>query len=101
MIKNTKAKISCENGCVKVSGELNFATVVDLWNESLAYLDKESELKFDFAGVTQANSAALALLLEWVKLAKQRGKSISFYQLPEQLQSIAKVSGVSQLVVRL
>jgi phospholipid transport system transporter-binding protein len=97
MLKNPKAKINCENGCIQVSGALNFATVSDLWNESLAYLNKESELKFDFAGVTQANSAALALLLEWVKFAKQRGKSISFYQLPEQLQSIAKVSGVGGL----
>ena len=98
MTNNSLAKITHENENFNVSGELTFATVMDLWDQSLPYLAKDIDLKFDFAKVAVANSAALALLLEWLKYANQHGKRIAFYHLPEQLQSIAVVSGVASLI---
>jgi phospholipid transport system transporter-binding protein len=95
---NKQASIHCEKDRLQVAGEINFVTAVSLWQESLPLLAKSNELIFNFSQVTTSNSAALALLLEWLKYAKQNNKSISFEQLPEQLVSIAKVAGLTNLI---
>jgi len=94
-----KASISRKDNHLTVSGDLNFATVVHLWKSSTALMNSGSAtLYFDLSGVTSANSAGLALLLEWLKYAKQKNKSIEFDQIPEQLLSIAKVSGIAEML---
>lgn len=95
---NMKTQISLNQGCLFVSGNLDFKTVVNLWAESLPLLLQCRELKFDLSGVAHANSAAIALLLEWLKYAKQYHKSIIFSGLPSQLRSIAAVLGVEKLL---
>lgn len=90
----SKSAITYHDNCLLVSGELNFETVVSLWEESLPLLANCPELCFDFSNITQSNSAGLALLLEWMKYAKQASKKITFSHLPMQLNSIASVAGV-------
>jgi phospholipid transport system transporter-binding protein len=81
-----------------ISGELNFTTAVKLWNESLVLMAKAAQLNFDFTAVTNSNSAGIALLLEWVKYAKQHQKTIRFNNIPKQLNSIIAVSGISKIL---
>lgn len=97
----TAANIAFENNNLLVSGDINFVSAASLWNDSLPLLSKAKELIFDFSGVTHANSAALALLIEWIKYAKQTNKSISFIKLPDQLRSIAAVGGVDKLLMEI
>lgn len=77
-----------------VSGELNFATVMDLWNKSLPLFTRQSQLTIDLSQVTTSNSAGLALLIEWLKLAKNEKKTLKFVNIPQQLQTLADVAGV-------
>lgn len=84
--------------CLTVSGELNFATVVHLWNESLPLLAKHQVLQIDLSRVTSANSAALALLLEWLKYARDEKKTITFQNMPPQIQSIASMAGIDKIL---
>lgn len=93
-----KANIAFDNDSLLVSGDINFETVVSIWNDSLPLFSHCQNLSFDFSNVTTANSAALALLLEWIKYAKIQNKSISFQHLPGQLISIAKLAGMEQLL---
>lgn len=93
-----EATISCRGQSLVVSGCLNFATVMSVWKNSLPLLAKNSKLHFDLSQVTTANSAGLALLLEWVKWAKQQKKSIQFDHIPPQLLSVAEASGVEKLL---
>lgn len=86
------------NDHLVVSGDLNFKTVVNLWDESLPLLAKHNELCIDLAKVTSANSAALTLLLEWLKYARRENKSITFKNIPSQLLSIAAVIGVDKIL---
>jgi len=95
----TDARIYLENNHVFVSGEINFDTTVSLWNHSLPFFSHPEELIFDFSGVTKTNSAGLALLLEWIKYAKQAKKRIIFKNLPAQLTSVAAVAGINKLLV--
>lgn len=91
------ASISTRNETLLVGGELNFESVMNVWEQSLPLLKQFSSLSFDFSGVTSANTAALALVVEWMKYARHYQKEIFIHHLPEQLVSIAKVANVESL----
>ena len=92
----SKAAITAdEKGQLIVSGELNFATILGLWNQSLPLFINCSHIDIDLSQVTLSNSAGVALLIEWLKYAKQNNKAIAFHGIPAQLQSIAAVAGVA------
>jgi phospholipid transport system transporter-binding protein len=94
---NNSASIRLDHDCLRVAGEVNFMTAVSLWNQSLPLLQQCKKLVFDLKEVLGTNSAAVVLLLEWVKYANQQQKSISFQNLPHQLVTLAAVSGVIDL----
>ena len=52
----------------------------------------------DLGGVTQVDSATLALLLEWRRLAARQGHAVAYTGLPERLVALARLSGVSGLI---
>jgi phospholipid transport system transporter-binding protein len=95
----THANIVEDQDCLVVSGSLNFATVVPLWNASLSLLIKKSFLRFDLSKIVSSNSAGLALLLEWLRYAKEKRKSITFENMPSQLLSIAVVAGIDKILI--
>ena len=94
------ASITYQNERLMVSGDLNFNTVMNVWNNSLPLLNSGSDLQFDLSNVISANSAGLVLLIEWVKYAKKVGKAISFHYMPAQLNSIISVAGVSGFLMK-
>ncbi len=92
------ASICFTDNCFFVSGELNFLTVVNLWQDSLPLLNGKNDLTFDLSRVTAANSAALALLLEWQKFANVMRKTILFQNIPASISSIASVAGIDAIL---
>jgi phospholipid transport system transporter-binding protein len=98
MLANHERQVQLMNGSLFVSGKLNFGTVMEVWQQSLPLLSQCKELNFDFSGVSQTNTCALALLLEWLKYAKQHQKPLSFIQLPLKLKAIASIAGIDSLV---
>lgn len=92
------ATLACQQERIMVQGELNFTTVVSLWNNSLPKLAAYSSLHFDLTHVTVSNSGGVALILGWIKYAKEKNKSITFNNIPASLLSILSVSGVSGLL---
>ena len=83
----------------QIIGELNMATVPQL-QQDMAGLFKTANdsLVIDLAEVSRSDSAGLALLLEWLAQAKHNNTSITFQNLPEQMQAIIKVSGLDELI---
>lgn len=79
-------------------GELSFSTVMDLLRDSAGLLWRNSSVTLDLTGVTRTDSAGLALLVEWIRIARQRGKSIHFCNIPEQLMAVAQVAGLGELL---
>ncbi len=55
-------------------------------------------LVIDCAGVTHANSAALAVLIDWLACARRRGRSLQYASLPEHLRAVARMSEVEDLI---
>ncbi len=82
-----------------ISGIVDFSTVPGLLRQSSAYFSAlktphGEQIKIDLSKVKECNSAALALMLEIVKSARQNKIEISFENLPAALLSIAKAYGV-------
>ena len=57
-------------------------------------------LEIDCAGVTMADSAGLAVLLDWLAAAKLGGHSLKFTGLPQDLTALARISELEPLLTR-
>jgi phospholipid transport system transporter-binding protein len=80
-----------------LSGSITFNDALE-WREAvLKELDRDG-LVIDLAGVEEADSAALSLLLEWRREAKARGYGLRYANLPQAIRSLAEVYGVSALI---
>jgi phospholipid transport system transporter-binding protein len=84
-----------------LTGDLSFETVPAVLAQTEQYAaraDLPERLTIDFAAVTGVDSAAVALLLEWRRLAAARGKSLEFANLPANLLALAELYGVAELI---
>nr|WP_242470660.1 STAS domain-containing protein [Thiocystis violacea] len=86
-----------------LGGALDFTTVMRLAAEGDALFKASAErglvaLEVDLSAVEQANSAALALLLEWLEMARSRGLRLTYRHLPASLERIAAFSNLTDLL---
>ncbi|MGB5539217.1 MAG: STAS domain-containing protein [Gammaproteobacteria bacterium] len=86
------------NGSWLLEGELDYYTVPGVLASSARRMTGEGSIRVDLKGVTRADSAGLALLLAWLRDAERAGRSISFVNVPAQLQSIARVCGLEEIL---
>ena len=80
-----------------VSGPVTLGNVAALLEEGRSHL-AAGVRSVDFGEVTEMDSAALALCLAWLRDAKASGAAITFSNLPESLQTIARLYGVHSLL---
>jgi phospholipid transport system transporter-binding protein len=85
-------------GRFAVRGELSFATAAAVLRQSLPMFDGYREIDIDLAGVTVADSAGLALVLEWLRQGRLQGRGIRLGHAPEALLDIAALSHVAPLL---
>ncbi len=84
-----------------VSGSMTFATAAALHAAGLAAFHASSEprLELDCAAVTAADSAGLAVLVDWLAWARRSGRSLQLRNLPAKLVDIARISELDELLV--
>jgi phospholipid transport system transporter-binding protein len=56
-------------------------------------------LEVDFAAVTAADSAGLAVCLVWLASAQRGGRELRFTNLPPHIRSLARISEVDSLLI--
>ena len=81
-----------------VEGELDFTTVVRLFDDVQPLLGAGADIRIDLQGITRSDSAGLALLIEWMRAAQRLGKPIQYLNIPPQMLAIARVSGLDQVL---
>jgi phospholipid transport system transporter-binding protein len=86
------------NGRFKIYGALNAETVTDLLKRSTSAFKDATSLEIDLAEVPEGDSAGLALLIEWLRRARQRNQQIHFKNLPQQIAALARISEVEGLL---
>lgn len=88
-----------DGGRSRVSGSLHFSTVSALLAEGVAAINEGRASVIDLSSVTASDSAGLALLIEWLSVAKAANHSLRFENIPSQLQQLARLSEVEELLV--
>ncbi len=78
-------------------GELGFETATEALALGLRLLDGEA-CTIDLAGVGAADSAGLAVLVEWLAHARNRGIDLRYESIPPQIRAIARISDIESLL---
>ena len=89
---------SLGDGRFRVSGVLDASTAREVLEESEARFEQFAGLDIDLGGVGESDSAGLALLIEWLRLARQWQKEIRFENVPAQIEALARISEVEDLI---
>jgi phospholipid transport system transporter-binding protein len=88
------------SGCFLLNGEMDFLTAGQILRESEALFEDHTRIEVDLSGVTKADSAGLALLLEWITWANHTVREIRFVGVPDRIDAIAKTTEVDHLLKR-
>ena len=83
-----------------VTGELTFATAREARQAGILALEssRSERIVVDCTGVTRADSAGLAVLLDWLAWGRRKSRAVSLTNLPESLIAIARISEVDELL---
>jgi len=87
-------------GRILVSSPLTFQTARRACEAGIECFtrDGSSQLVVDCAGAAPADSAGLAVLIEWRRWALQHGRHLTFANLPVQISAIAHLSEVTAVL---
>ena len=86
-----------EGAVLLLEGAVTLDTVPGLVSAAEEYFQQRAGV-IDFAGVTEVDSAAVALALEWVRQAERANIALRLVNLPTSMQNLAKLYGVSELL---
>ena len=89
--------ITRDGNTLTLSGPVTLENVARVLEEGLQQI-RDGARTVDLAGVTELDSSLLAMLLAWLREAKQRDSEIAFANLPQGLETIARLYGVDGLL---
>lgn len=81
-------------GTYSVEGDLTFLSINKDVVRSYDFLKSANNICIDLTNVSSADSAGLALLVEWIKHSKVYSTDLSYKNIPHQLHTLASLSGL-------
>lgn len=87
-----------DGGHYRLTGSLVLETAAGVLAQGEAAFAGEPRARVDLSGVSDADSAGLAVLIEWTRAARQGGRRIVFEALPARLAGLAHIGGVAELL---
>lgn len=88
-----------EGGRSRVIGSMHFTTVSTLLPLGVAAIEAGRSAVIDLASVKDSDSSGLALLIEWLSVAKDAGRPLRYENIPNQLRQLARLSEVEELLI--
>jgi len=85
-------------GNFEISGDMSFETAEYILRASQRAFEQHENVRVDMSAVDKADSAGLALLLEWMSWAKQGVAKIDFVAIPASVLAIAQTAELKDLV---
>jgi len=79
-------------------GVMGFENAARALHAGLALIPRGGRCTIDLSRVTEADSAGLAVLVEWLATAKLRSSEISYEGIPAQILAIARISDLDELL---
>ena len=89
--------ISRDGTKLTLSGPVTLENVARVLQEGLQQI-REGARSVDLGGVTELDSSLLAMLLAWLREARLRNSELAFANLPQGLETIARLYGVDGLL---
>jgi len=86
-----------EGEMLLLEGPVNIETVPGLVSAAEEHF-KHGAGVIDLGGVSEIDSSAVALALEWVRQAERAGVALRLVHVPASMQNLAKLYGVSELL---
>ena len=86
--------IQREGDCLRVSGRLTMDSIGALFAEAMQPIEGKN-WTIDLAQVEAADSAAVSMLLSWLRNAQRHEATLTFVNVPENLRSLADLYGVA------
>ncbi|MCC7546938.1 MAG: STAS domain-containing protein [Burkholderiales bacterium] len=90
------ARIVRDGALYRIEGPVTMANVESLLQAGRSQFDG-ARVSVDLGGVTEADSSALSLLLQWARDGASQGRRMAFTNLPTGLQSLAVLYGIDEL----
>jgi phospholipid transport system transporter-binding protein len=82
----------------RVNGVLHFTTVTALLRSGSEAIASGRAAVIDLSGVKDSDSSGLALLIEWLSIARAEHKTLRYENIPTQLHQLARLSDVEELL---
>jgi phospholipid transport system transporter-binding protein len=82
----------------RVNGVLHFTTVTALLRSGSEAIANGRAAVIDLSGVKDSDSSGLALLVEWLSIARAEGKTLRYENIPTQLHQLARLSDLEELL---
>ena len=89
--------IACNDGRCTLQGPININNVMALLAQGSG-LFTAPQMTLDLSAVTEVDSSAVSLLLEWARAGLDKGQPLRFINLPTNLTSLAQLYGVTDLI---
>ncbi len=87
-----------DNGVFEITGQVTFQTVPQFLSYAVQWLKNPAKtVTIDMRNITLADSAGLALMLEWAQQAAAAQRELTFINIPEQVQELIRVNGLQQV----
>ncbi|MEO5655535.1 MAG: STAS domain-containing protein [Nitrosospira sp.] len=86
-----------EGGELSVEGSITINNVVAMVGQGIALFDRD-DVVIDLTRVTEVDSSAVSMLLEWQREAGRRNCSVHFANIPLNLRSLVQLYGLSELM---
>ncbi len=83
-----------------LTGRLDKEHVPVMWSEGAARVRGGPELTVDLSEVTLCDSAGVAMLVDWLRLAQGQGTRLRYRGAPKQMVAIAQVSDLESMLLQ-
>jgi phospholipid transport system transporter-binding protein len=82
-----------------VVGALTFETVPSLYLNASGWFAGPDDLIIDLSKVERADSAGLALLIEWLRHAQTENIKLRYANIPEPVQTLIRINGLQDALL--
>jgi len=78
----------------RLTGPITFATVTKLYDDAALEFEPGQTLELDLGAAARVDSAGVALLVEWARMAASAGARLRISSMPIQLERLIQVTGL-------
>ena len=82
----------------RLAGRIDFGNARAALEAVSPLVERGEVSRIDLGGITRSNSAGLALMIEWLGVARRAGHPLAFAAVPDGLRQLAGVCQVEGLI---